>query len=68
MADHEVIVDPQVEETRALDELPREPDVLAAGRGITARVIVQQDHRRGRLEDRRLEHLARLCCRRSYVV
>jgi hypothetical protein len=36
VADHEVIVDAQVEQTRALDELPREPDVLATGGGIAA--------------------------------
>ena len=56
----DVVVDAEVQQAGALDELPREADVLAAGRGIAARMVVEQDHRGGRLENRRLEHLARV--------
>ena len=53
-----MVVNPEIEHARALDQLARQPDVLAARRRITARMIVQQDDRRGGFEDRRLEDLA----------
>src|SRR5216117_2080566 len=56
-ADDHVIVDAQVEQLRAFHELPREADVLAARRGIAARMVVEQDDRGGGLEDCRLEDL-----------
>ena len=35
MPDHQVIVDAELQETGALDELPRQTDILAARCGIT---------------------------------
>src|SRR4029077_19288902 len=58
--DHQVIVDTQVEEARTLDQLAGQPDIFTARRGVAARVVVEQDHRRGRLEDRGLEHVPRV--------
>src|SRR3989442_43361 len=60
VSDHEVIVDAEIQQVGAFDELPCQSDVLTAWRGITARMIVEQNHRGGRLENRRLEHLPRV--------
>ena len=55
-----VVVDSQVEELGALDELAGEPEILAARGGIAARMIVEKDDGGRGLEDGRLEHLARV--------
>src|SRR5262245_9346405 len=58
--DDHVIVHAEIEQVGTLHELPREANVLAAGRGIAAGVIVEQHDGGGGLEDRRLEDLARV--------
>ena len=55
-----MVVDPEVEQARALDQLARQPDVLPARRRVPARVVVEKNDRRRRLEDGRLEDLARM--------
>src|SRR5260370_28491149 len=57
-SDDHVVVHAQVEQPCAFDQLARQADVLPARRGVTARVVVQQDDRRGRFQDGRLEDLA----------
>jgi hypothetical protein len=41
--DDHVVVDPQIEKLRALDELAGEAEILPARCGIAARVVMQQD-------------------------
>src|SRR5262249_59981909 len=59
-ADDDVIVQAEIEQPRTLRQLPRESNVFPARRGIAARVVVQQDHRRRGFDDGRLEYLARM--------
>src|SRR4029450_10107262 len=55
-----MVVDSQVQQARALHELTRELDVLAARRRIPARVVVQQDDRHGGLQQSWPEDLTRV--------
>jgi hypothetical protein len=52
VSDDHVVVDPEAEQSAALDELPREVDVFLGWRRISGRVVVDQDEMSGRLEDR----------------
>src|ERR671931_2221629 len=59
-SDDDVVMHVQVEQPRALDQLARQAHVFAARRGIAARMVVQQDHGGGRLQDGGLEDLTRV--------
>ena len=43
VAEDQVVMDGKVEDLRALDELPREPDVFLAWSRIAVRMAVDQD-------------------------
>jgi hypothetical protein len=55
VADDDMVVQFDVEEPSAVDELPRQAQVLQRRRGVTGRVVVNQDERRSPFADRRTQ-------------
>ena len=67
IANDDVIEHLHAEQRAGINEATRQLNVVRAGGRIAAGMIVRQDDRRGVCEQRHLEHLAWLCCGRSYV-
>jgi hypothetical protein len=56
VTDDDVIEDSNTDKLACLAQPPRQGEIFAGGRWITARMIVNEDHRRCVAEDRGLEH------------
>ena len=60
VADDDVIVKSNINQSRGVSQLPRQPDVLCTRRRVPARVVVNADDRGRAPAQRRSQHLARM--------